>query len=344
MARLFYSDNQAGVHPEVLAAIARVNRGDAPAYGADEHTARAVARIREVFGAETEVLFAFGGTAANVLGLAAVTRGTDAVVCSACSHLWLDEAGAPERFLGARLIPVETPPDGRLTPELVRRPLEAERGIHQSLPRVLSVTQAAEWGTVYRPEQMAELARLAHDRGLLFHVDGARLANAAAVLGVSLGAISREVGADVVSFGGTKNGLLAAEAVLFLTPGAAYEARRVQKQGMQLASKMRFVAAQIEALLTDELWLRNARRANSMATVLAERLAAVDGLELAVPVETNAVFLRVDPERLPAFRRATGIEPWDSERSIVRTMTAFDTTEEDVDAFAERVARALAAG
>lgn len=340
MARSFASDNVAGVHPEVLAAIARVNRGDAPAYGADEHTARAMARIREVFGAETEVLFTFGGTAANVLGLAAVTRPTEAVVCAASSHMWQDECGAPEHFLGARLVPVEAP-KGRLTPERVRRHLEAERGVHQSRPRVLSITQATEWGTVYRPEQMAELAGLAHEHGLLLHVDGARLANAAAALGVSLGAISREVGADLVSFGGTKVGLLAAEAVLFLTPAAAHDAPRVQKQGMQLASKMRFLAAQFEALLEGDLWLRNARNANEMAALLAERLAAVDGLELAVPVETNAVFVSVDPERLPAFRRATGLEVWDPPRSIVRTMTAFDTTEEEVEAFAGLVARAL---
>ncbi len=340
MGRLFYSDNQAGIHPEVLAAISRANRGDAPAYGADEHTGRAVARLREVFGAETEVLFVLGGTAANVLGLAAVTRPTDAVVCADSAHLWLDECGAPERFLGAKMVPVPAP-EGRLTPELVRRHLEAERGVHQSRPRVLSITQATEWGTVYRPEQMAELARLAHEHGLLLHVDGARLANAAAALGVSLARLTREAGADVVSFGGTKNGLLAAEAVLFLRPEVAHDAPRVQKQGMQLASKMRFVAAQIEALLTGDLWLRNARRANEMAALLAERLAAVGGLELAVPVETNAVFLRVAPERLAALRRATGLPVWDPPRSIVRTMTAFDTTEEDVEAFAEIVAAAL---
>ncbi len=342
MERLFYSDNQAGIHPEVLSAIGRANRDDAPAYGADEHTGRAVARVREVFGAETEVLFALGGTAANVLGLAAVTRPTDAVVCAESAHLWLDECGAPERFLGAKMVPVPAP-EGRLTPELVRRHLEAERGVHQSRPRVLSITQATEWGTVYRPEEVDELARLAHDHGLLLHVDGARLANAAAALGVSLSRLTREAGADVVSFGGTKNGLLAAEAVLFLRPEIAHDAPRVQKQGMQLASKMRFVAAQIEALLTDELWLRNARRANEMAALLAERLAAVGGLELAVPVETNAVFLRVDPERVAALRRATGLPAWDPARSIVRTMTSFDTTEEEVKEFAERVAAALAA-
>jgi threonine aldolase len=343
VGRLFTSDNASGVHPEVLAAIERANRGDAPAYGADEHTERALARIREIFGEQTEALFTFGGTAANVVGLAAVTRPTDAILCAASSHLWKDECAAPERFLGAKLLPIPTP-DGRLTPDLVREHLTAERGVHQSRPRVLSITQATEWGTVYRPEAMAELAELAHAHGLLLHVDGARLTNAAAALDVPLGRIAREVGADVVSFGGTKNGLLGAEAVLFLQPDLARDADRVRKQAMQLASKMRFLAAQIEALLTDDLWLRSARHANAMAARLAERLTALPRLELAQDVETNAVFLRVDPDRLEALRHATGLALWERERSIVRCMTSFDTTEKEVEAFAGRVASALASG
>lgn len=342
MGRLFSSDNVSGVHPEVLAAVERANLGDAAAYGDDEHTARAVARIREVFGGDTEVLLTFGGTAANVLGLAAVTRPTDAVLCAASSHLWKDECGAPERFLGAKLLPIPGV-DGRLSPALVRPHLTPERGIHQSRPRVLSITQATEWGTVYRPEQMAELARLAHENGLLLHVDGARLANAAAALDVPLAALTRDVGADVVSFGGTKNGLLAAEAILFLAPDLARDAERTRKQGMQLASKMRFLAVQVETLLTDDLWLRSARHANAMAALLAERLAGVAGLELAAPVETNAVFLRVPPERLEAVRRATGLPRWERERPILRCMTSFDTTEAEVDAFAGVVEAALRA-
>lgn len=341
MARLFTSDNASGVHPEVLAALERANRGDAAAYGADEGTARAVARVRQHFGQETEVLFTFGGTGANVTALAAVTRPTDAVLCTASSHLWRDECAAPERFLGAKLLPIETS-DGRLSEHSVRPHLVADRGVHQSRPRVLSITQATEWGTLYRPEEMKALAELAHAHDVLLHVDGARLSNAAAALGVPLGALSREVGADVVSFGGTKNGLLGAEAVLFLRPDLALDAPRVRKQGMQLASKMRYLAAQIEALLTDDLWLRNAGRANAMAARLAERLAPVAALELARPVEINAVFLRVAPDRLGALRKATGLAVWDPERSIVRCMTSFDTTEEDVDAFAERVETAVA--
>jgi threonine aldolase len=340
VTRLFTSDNASGVHPEVLAAIARVNRGDAGAYGEDEHTRRAVAKVRDVFGAPTEPLFTFGGTAANVLGLAAVTRPTDAVLCAASSHLWKDEGGAPERFLGAKLLPIPTA-EGRLTPELVRPHLTATRGIHQSRPRVLSITQATEWGTLYRPEEIDELARLVHDHGLLLHLDGARLANAAAALDVSLARLTREAGVDVVSFGGTKNGLLGAEAILFLDPEVAHEAERVRKQGMQLASKMRFLAAQIEALLTDDLWLRNASRANAMAARLGARLTGLPGLELAVPVETNALFLRLDGERFEAVRRVTGLPAWEAGQSILRCMTSFDTTEEEIDELVAVVESAL---
>ncbi|MEZ5330729.1 MAG: aminotransferase class V-fold PLP-dependent enzyme [Thermoanaerobaculia bacterium] len=340
MARLFTSDNASGVHPEVLAALERANVGDAAAYGGDAVTARAVARVRRHFGEEAEVLFTFGGTGANVVALAAVTRPTDAVLCAASSHLWKDECAAPERFLAAKLLPIETA-DGRLDPESVRRHLVAERGVHQSRPRVLSITQATEWGTLYRAEEMAALAELAHAHDVLLHVDGARLANAAAALDVPLAALSRDVGADVVSFGGTKNGLLGAEAVLFLRPGLAHDAPRVRKQAMQLASKMRFLAVQIEALLTDDLWLRNAGRANAMAARLADRLAGVPTLDLAQPVETNAVFLRVAPDRLAALCAGTGLAVWDPESSIVRCVASFDTTQEEVDAFAERVRTAL---
>lgn len=341
VARLFASDNASGIHPEVLAAIGRVNEGDAPAYGADAWTRRAEERIRETFGPDTEVRFTFGGTGANVIGLAAVTRPTEAVLCAESSHLWRDECAAPEHFLGCKLVPIPTP-DGKLTPDLVEPHLRTARGIHHARPRVVSVSQATEWGTVYTLEELAALADLAHRHGLLLHVDGARLANAAAALDVSLARATREVGVDVLAFGGTKNGLLAAEAVLFLAPEQAHDAPRVQKQAMQLASKMRFVAAQIEALLTDELWLRNAQQANAMAARLAERLAPAPGVKLVMPVATNAVFVRVPEERFQILSDATGIPPWDPERPVLRLMTSFDTTGAQVDAFAATVAEIVA--
>lgn len=339
--RHFASDNASGVHPDVLAAIERANRGDAPAYGADEGTRRAEERIREVFGQETETCFTFGGTGANVIGLAAVTRPTEAVLCAESSHLWRDECGAPEHFLGTKLVPIPTP-DGKLTPELVEPYLNTGRGAHHAKPRVVSVAQATESGTVYSFDELAALAALAHRHGLLFHVDGARLSNAAAALDLSLARITREAGVDVLAFGGTKNGLLGAEAVLFLAPEQAYDVPRVQKQAMQLASKMRFVAAQIEALLTDELWLRNARQANAMAARLAERLAPVPDLELEMPVETNAVFVRVPAARVETLCDSTGIPVWAPGAPVLRLMTSFDTSEAEVDVFARRVAEILA--
>lgn len=341
-SRLFASDNASGIHPEALAAIERANRGDALAYGADAWTRRAEERIREAFGQDTQVRFTFGGTGANVIGLAAVTRPTEAVLCAETSHLWRDEGAAPEHFLGCKLVPIQTP-DGKLTPERLEPYLHTASGVHHARPRVVSVAQATEWGTVYSLEELAELADLAHEHGLLLHVDGARLANAAAALGVSLARATREAGVDLLAFGGTKNGLLGAEAVLFLDPQQAHDAPRVHKQAMQLASKMRFVAAQIEALLTDELWLRNARQANAMAARLAERLAPVPGVELEMPVETNAVFVRVPEERLETLCDATGVPVWAPGAPMLRLMTSFDTTEEEVDAFAGKVAEVLVA-
>lgn len=339
--RLFTSDNASGVHPEVLAAIELANSGDAPAYGADACTRRAVERVRAQFGVETEVFFTFNGTAANVIGLAALTRPTEAVLCAESSHLWRDECAAPERFLGCKLLPIAAP-DGKLSPALLAPHLRIERGVHHARPRVVSISQPTEWGTLYTPEEIQALADVAHGHDLVLHVDGARLGNAAAALDVSLGRITREAGVDLLAFGGTKNGLLGAEAVLFLDPRLPDDAPRVHKQGLHLASKMRFLAAQIEALLTDDLWLRNARQANAMAARLWERLAPVPGLGLAAPVQTNAVFVLVPPERLAPLIEATGLPVWERERSIVRMMTSFDTTETEVDDFAATVARLLA--
>jgi threonine aldolase len=318
----------------VLAAVAAANAGHALSYGADEWTARAVARFREHFGREVEVLLAFNGTGANVVALAALLRPHEAVICTDFAHVHVDEAGAPERFIGCKLLP-QPAHDGKLRPAQVLAALGDVGDEHRVQPRVVSVSQATEWGTVYRPDELRSLAEVAHAQGLLLHVDGARLANAAAFLDVPL----REAaaGADVVTVGGTKSGLLYGDAVVFPAPVAG--ARWVRKQATQLASKMRFVAAQFEALLADDLWLRAARAANAAARRLADGLAELPEIELAVPVETNGVFARVPPslrERVPGY-------VWDEERSIVRWMTAWDTSDDDVDDFVRRIASELRA-
>ena len=330
--RHFLSDNSAAVHPEVMAALHAANRDHAAAYGDDEITRRVHALFTRHFGDAARTQLVFGGTGANVVGLAAVIQPFEAVICSANSHLWMDECGAPERFLGCKLIAVP-PVQGKLTPEAVAPHLRCHTGVHGVRPRVLSITQASEWGTVYTPAETRELAQLAHDAGLLLHVDGARLANAAAHLDVSLGALTTQAGVDLLSMGGAKNGLMYGEAVVILRDGLGPDLDRCAKQGMQLASKMRFVAAQFEALLAGDLWQRNARHANAMATRLAR---AVD-VDIAVPVQTNAVFARIDPSRLTDLQARRSFYLWEPADTTVRWMTAWDTQPDDVDAFAAAI-------
>ena len=340
MKRSFASDNNAGVHPEVLAAVGRANVGHVRAYGDDPFTEAALARLREQLGERAHPFLVFGGTGANVLGLQAVMRPHEAVICSDFAHINLDECGAPERYVGCKLLGVPSP-DGKLTPELVRARISGVGVEHHVQPRVVSVSQATEYGTVYTPAELRALADFAHANGLFLHVDGARIANAAAALSVPLRDITQDAGVDVLSFGGTKNGLLGGEAVVFFSPDHAAGFRFIRKQGMQLASKMRFVAAQFEALLSDDLWLRSARHANDMARRLEQKVRAVPGVTVTQPVEANAVFATVPREAIPVLQEAFFFYVWSEPRSEVRWMASWDTTEDDVDAFAATIASAL---
>ena len=340
MMRSFASDNNSGVHPEVMAALERANQGHAVAYGSDPWTERAAERIRAELGAEGPVLFAYNGTGANVISVATLCRSYQAVICAQGAHLDVDECGAPERIAGAKLLPVPGP-HGCLTPEAVRTRLVGIGVEHHVQPRLLSITQANELGQVYSPEELRELCDLAHGEGLLVHMDGARLANAAAALGCSLRQTSTDVGVDVLSFGGTKNGLMFGEAVVFLRDGLGEEARYFRKQAAQLASKMRFVAAQFEALLENRLWQRAAEHANAMATRLADG-ARRQGVEITRPVMANAVFARMPPPAAESLRRRYFFYDWDAAAHEVRWMTTFDTTEDDVDAFLAALAESLA--
>jgi threonine aldolase len=327
----FASDNAAGVHPRVLAAIEAANAGHALAYGHDPHTEALQARVREIFGAEAETLLVFGGSGANVLALRSLVDSYQSVVCAASSHVWNDECSAPERFVG-KLVPIATA-SGKLTPEAVREVLRGFGVVHHAQPRAISVAQATEWGTVYRPDELAALAELAHGHDMVLHLDGARLSNAAAALGLPLGAFGREAGVDVLSFGGTKNGLLGAEAVIFFDPEIARRAGFHRKQLLQLASKMRFLAVQLSALLDGELWRELALHANAMASRLGDGLASLPGVALTQPVETNAVFAALPPAAIAPLQARAHFHVWDSARSIARLMTAWDTDPADVDAF-----------
>jgi threonine aldolase len=338
----FASDNYAGALPEVLEAIAAANRGHAPAYGNDEWTAALGKRFRDAFGPEARGFPVFNGTGANVVSLRALTRPYDAVICAQTAHLNVDECGAPERIGGFKLLTVATP-DGKLTPEIVAPKLVRFGDEHAVQPRVVSITQSTELGTVYTPDEVRALADQAHEHGMTLHVDGARIANAAVALGLPLSVITTDAGVDALSFGGTKNGALGAEAVVLLRADLGEGIEFLRKQSMQLASKMRFVSAQLEALLRDELWRRPAAHANQMARRLERAIAGVDGVRLTQPVQANALFAILPPAATEALQRDWRFYTWDESTGEVRWMCSWDTPPEDVDAFADAIKAAVGA-
>ncbi|NNH06904.1 threonine aldolase family protein [Cellulomonas fimi] len=339
--RDFASDNYAGVHPEVLAALAEANGGHQGAYGADAYTARLQEVVADHFGAGATAYPVFNGTGANVLALQALLPRWGAVVCAEQAHIQTDENGAPERVGGLKLLTVPTP-DGKLTPELVERQAWGFGDEHRAQPGVVSITQSTELGTLYTPQEIRALADQAHALGLRLHVDGARIANAAAALDLPLRAFTTDVGVDVVSLGGTKNGLLFGEAVVVLDDDAVVGLPYLRKADMQLASKMRFVSAQLVALLEQDLWLRSARHANAMAARLRAGLeTAGDRVRFSQPTQANGVFAALPPGVADALRRTWRFYDWRPANGEVRLMCAFDTTEADVDAFVAETLRLL---
>jgi threonine aldolase len=334
----FGSDNHAGAHPAVLAMIAAANAGDEMPYGADSWTGRAEAELRGRTGA-AGVFFVFNGTGANILGLSLLTRPIDAVICPETAHVNVDECGACERVLGVKLLPVPTS-DGKLTPDLVAERLVGRGDEHRSQPRVVAISQVTELGTCYTLEELGKLADFCRGNDLLVYMDGARLANAAAYLGCDLADLAEH--ADVLSFGGTKNGAVGAEAVLVMDEDVTPVVPFHRKQLLQLGSKMRFLAAQFAGLLDDDRWLLNASHANTMARRLADRITGLPGVQIRQQVESNAVFASLDPRDIAALQEAWHFYVWDEQEHVVRLMTAFDTTEDDVDELAAAIAAAAA--
>jgi threonine aldolase len=338
--RGFASDNNAGVHPEILEAITRANRGHVIAYGDDSYTRSAIAKFEEHFGPGIEVFFTFNGTGANVLGLQALNRPYHSVLCSDYAHIYTDECAAPEKHLGCKLIPLPHQ-DGKITVDSVRHAYHGIGDQHHVQARVISITQSTEMGTVYQPEEIQALARFAHERSMFLHMDGARIANAAVNLGQTLRQATRDLGVDVLSFGGTKNGIMGGEAVVFFNPVLSADFLYLRKQGMQLASKMRFIAVQFEALLTDDLWRRGAEHANRMARVLEAEVRKIPQVKVVWKVESNGVFAQIPREAIEKIQQRYFFYPWIEEECIVRWMCSFDTTEEDVEEFAKCVAEAV---
>ena len=338
--RSFASDNNAGVHSEVLDAIARANRGHVIAYGDDAYTRSAVAKFEEHFGAGIDVFFTFNGTGANVLGLQSLTRPYHAVLCSDYAHIYCDECGAPEKHTGCKLIPLPHQ-DGKITVDAVRHAYHGIGDQHHVQARVISITQSTEMGTVYQAEEIRSLAEFAHGHEMFLHMDGARIANAAAGLGQTLRQATRDLGVDVLSFGGTKNGIMGGEAVVFFNRALGQDFLYLRKQGMQLASKLRFIAAQFEALLTNDLWRRSAEHANRMARLLETELRRIPQVKVAWNVEANGVFAKIPRHAVEKIKERYFFYMWIEEECIVRWMCSFDTTEDDVRDFAKVVAEAV---
>lgn len=330
--RGFASDNYAGAHEEVLTALALANGGHQTAYGGDDYTEQLQQVFRRHFGARAQVFPVFNGTGANVVALQAVTDRWGAVVAADSAHIHVDEGGAPERVGGLKLLTVPTE-DGKLTPELIDREAYGWEDEHRAMPQVVSLTQNTELGTVYTPDEIRGICDHAHERGMAVHLDGARIANAAASLDVPMRAFTNVAGVDILSFGGTKNGAVLGEAVVVLDPDRVRAMKHLRKMSMQLASKMRFVSVQLEALLAGDLWLRNARHANAMAQRLAEGARAVEGVEILYPVQANGVFARLPLEVAERLQKRHHFYFWDEAAGTVRWMCSFDTTEDDVDAF-----------
>ena len=330
--RGFASDNNSGVHPGILAALPKVNDGHVIAYGDDPYTEKASAQLRDIFGQETEVYFVFIGTAANVLGLSTVTQSYNAVICPETAHINADECGAPEKFSGCKLLTCNTP-DGKLTVDMIASHMHGIGFEHHVQPRVVSITQATELGTVYTLDEIREIARYTHEHGMLLHMDGARISNAAVSLDCGFYEMTGGAGVDVLSFGGTKNGMMYGEAIIFFNPTLCEDFKYRRKQGMQLASKMRYIAAQFSAFLENDLWKENASHANRMARKLYAAVKDISGVEVTRQVESNAVFARIPSHIVPALQDEFFFYVWDEEVSEVRWMCSFDTTEADIEAF-----------
>lgn len=328
----FASDNYSGTHPKILEAIQKANLGHASAYGNDEYTARAIKKFKEHFGKDIDVYFVYNGTGANVLGLKAVTESFNSIICAETAHLTVDECCAPEKFTGCKLLTVPTN-DGKISIDKLKHHVYGFGDQHHAQPKVISITQPTELGTLYTLKEVKELADYAHKNNMLLHVDGARLSNAAASLNKSLKEITFDLDVDVLSFGGTKNGMMFGEAVIFRNKELSRDFAFIRKQGMQLSSKMRFISAQFEEILSNDLWLKNAQHSNKIAKTLADEVKKIPKIKITQKVEANGVFAIIPKQYVKNLQKEYFFYVWNEQTSEVRWMCSFDTTEEDIHNF-----------
>ncbi len=334
--KAFASDNYSGVHPEIMEALQKANAKHAGSYGNDDYTARAVNKFKEIFGSDVDVFFVYNGTAANVLGLTTITQSFNSIICAEGAHINVDESTAPEKFLGCKLVTIASP-DGKITAQQVKDKVQRIGDQHHPQARVISISQASEYGTVYSVEELKALSEVARTNDMYFHMDGSRLANAAVTLSRSFREFTRDAGVDVLSFGGTKNGLMFGEAIVFFNAGLAKNFMYQRKQGMQLASKMRFISAQFEALLTNDLWKRNASHTNSLAKKLSNELSKVEGIRVTQKVEANGVFAIFPAHIIEPLQKEYPFYVWVEKTNEVRLMCSWDSTEEEIKGFVEKV-------
>lgn len=336
MERFFASDNCSGVHPEFLKAMSKANEGHVLGYGDDKYTDAAISAFKQKFGEDIEVFFTFLGTGANVLGLSALTNPYSAILCAETAHIFEDECGAVERFGGAKLIPIETE-DGKLTVDLIK-PFVRGLGVeHHSQVKVISITQVSEWGTVYSVEEIKAITEFAHEHGLLVHMDGARISNAAISLDLPFKAFTKDAGVDILSFGGTKNGMMYGEAVIFFNTEYAKDFKYIRKQGMQLASKMRYISIQFETFLKDDFWKGLATHSNKMAQILSDKVKQLDKIELVQEVQANGLFVKIPLALATKLQEKHFFYDWDESKEIFRWMCSWDTQEEDINGLVEQI-------
>jgi threonine aldolase len=338
--RGFGSDNNAGIHPEILNELISVNQGHVIGYGHDVYTDKAIEIFKQQLGDNAETFFVFTGTAANVLGLSAITRAWNSIITASTAHLEQDECGAPEKMTGCKVLTVDTP-DGKVDAGLIEKHMHGIDFEHHSQPKVISITQSTEMGTVYTAAEIRKLADFAHSNGMLLHMDGARIANAAVTLNLPFKAFTTDAGVDVLSFGGTKNGMLSGEAICFLRPGLSDDFKYIRKQGMQLASKMRFISAQYIAYFRNDLWKLNATHSNLMAKIFADRLQEFSELKITQSVQSNGIFVIMPQSVAEKMKEHYFFYPWDEKRSEYRLMTSWDTTIEDIEGFIVLLKREL---
>ena len=336
MNRFFASDNSSGVHPEFIKAMSDVNQGHVIGYGDDIYTESAIAEFKKNFGEDIEVFFTFLGTGANVLGLSALTNPYSAILCAETAHIFEDECGAVERFGGAKLIPIETE-NGKLTVELIKPHIRGIGMEHHSQVKVISITQVSELGTVYTADEIKAITKFAHEQDLLVHMDGARISNAAVSLDLPFKAFTKDAGIDMLSFGGTKNGMMYGEAVIFFNTELAKDFKYIRKQGMQLASKMRYISAQFERFLKDDFWKGLAQHSNNMAQLLAKEIEQFPQIQISQKVEGNGLFIKLPKEFAETLQAKHYFYDWDESENIYRWMCSWDTTEEDIHDFVKEI-------